>query len=535
YGDRSNTVVEPFLTDQWFLDAKKLAIPALEAVKSGKTSFFPELWTKTYYEWLENIEPWCISRQIWWGHQVPAWFTKEGEIFVAKTEKEAYEKARQKLGQDVVLTRDEDVLDTWFSSALWPFSTLGWPQDCDHLKKFYPTSVLVTGFDIIFFWVARMMMMGLYFKKEIPFKTIYIHALVRDEKGAKMSKSKGNVINPLEIIDEFGADALRFTMSLLCVPGRDVKLGKSRVELTRNFTTKIWNAAKFLEHYECQYDKNFDPSKVQNTLQQWILIKLQEVSLEVKKSLDSYRFDEASKALYHFIWGTYCDIYLEFLKPIFQSNDENLKLEAKNTAIYVFVEALKLFHPFTPFITDELYQHFTKDNSAHLIESSWPDFTCPKEFETSFRDVEHAVQVLENVRSLRALYKVAPQEKVPFIQVGNHGLLAEFESVLLRLARLESIKTLELLELKKTDVQLVVEGHVYALSLEGLIEPKTEKERLSQDLKKLEKDLNACEARLNNTDFMSRAKEEVIDEMKDRQISLSREIALIKNAITFLS
>ncbi len=375
HGDRSNVVIEPWLTDQWYVDAHTLAQPALAAVREGRTNFVPKNWEKTYFEWLENIQPWCVSRQLWWGHQIPAWYGPDGTVFVEETEEAAVAAAlahcvqagiitdaeAQELAVDAdkranLITRDEDVLDTWFSSALWPFSTLGWPDETPELKRYYPTSVLITGFDIIFFWVARMMMMGLHFMDDVvPFKDVYIHALVRDEKGAKMSKSKGNVIDPLDLVEKYGADALRFTLAAMAAQGRDIKLATSRVEGYRNFATKLWNAARFAEMNGCGRDAGFDPRKVESTLARWILGETQKAGEEITEAILAYRFNEAAGAAYRFVWNIFCDWYLEFAKPVFTGVDEALKAETRATTAFVLDEILKLLHPFMPFLTEELW------------------------------------------------------------------------------------------------------------------------------------------------------------------------------------
>jgi valyl-tRNA synthetase len=343
YGDRSNTVIEPLLKEQWFVDAKTLSTEALKAVQNKITRFIPEKWQNTYYDWLNNIQPWCISRQIVWGHQVPAWFTENGDIIVEETEEEA-----QKIGGPNI-RRDEDVLDTWFSSALWPFATLGWPDNTPDLKEFFPTSVLVTGFDIIFFWIARMMMMSLYFMKEIPFKDIYIHALVRDEKGQKMSKSKGNVLDPIELMEEYGADALRFTLAFFSVPGRDIKIGREHIKISRNFITKIWNAARFLQHKNVSFEKNIKDLAPKSHLNRWLIAKLKKFQMEVDSNLKEYRFDYLSKNIQSFLRETFCDFFIEALKVVDTE-------ETKDTAGAVFHEFLRISHPVIPFVTDHLAQ-----------------------------------------------------------------------------------------------------------------------------------------------------------------------------------
>ncbi|MGE5768273.1 MAG: valine--tRNA ligase, partial [Bacteroidota bacterium] len=357
HGDRSGVPIEPYLTDQWYVDAATLAKPAIEAVEQGRTVFVPKQWENTYFEWMRNIQPWCISRQLWWGHQVPAWYGPDGEVFVAHDEAEAGALAAAHYGKAAKLTRDPDVLDTWFSSALWPFSTLGWPEETPALKRYYPGDVLVTGFDIIFFWVARMMMDGLHFMDgEVPFHTVYIHALVRDEKGQKMSKSKGNVLDPLDLTDKFGADAVRFTLTALAAQGRDIKLAESRIEGYRNFCTKIWNAARFCEMNECRYGPDYDPAANTQRVNRWIVSQLAQAEPRVRKAIEDYRFNEAAQALYQFVWNTYCDWYLEFAKPLFQGSDEAAKAETRATALWVLHRALFLLHPIMPFLTEELWQ-----------------------------------------------------------------------------------------------------------------------------------------------------------------------------------
>ena len=372
HGDRSGVPIEPWLTTQWYADAKTLAQPAIEAVRSGKTSFVPENWAKTYFHWMENIQPWSISRQLWWGHQVPAWYGPDGEVFVDYDEAGAAAQAEKHYGKAAALTRDPDVLDTWFSSALWPFSTLGWPDDTPELKRHYPTDVLITGFDIIFFWVARMMMMGLHFMKEVPFETVYIHALVRDEKGQKMSKSKGNVLDPLALIEKFGADAVRFTLTALAAQGRDIKLAESRIEGYRNFATKIWNAARFGEMNQCRYDAGFDPAQNKQRVNRWIVSELVRAARACTEAIEAFKFNEAAQACYQFVWSTYCDWYLEFIKPVLQGSDEAEKAETRATAAWVLHQALHLLHPMMPFVTEELWQQ--TGGEGLLITASWPRY-----------------------------------------------------------------------------------------------------------------------------------------------------------------
>ena len=376
HGDRSNAVIEPWLTDQWYVDAKTLAGPAIAAVREGGTQFVPKTWEKTYFDWLENIQPWCVSRQLWWGHQIPAWYAPWGAVFVEETEDAAYaaaladgvergaltEAEAQAMAGDPArlaetFTRDEDVLDTWFSSALWPFSTLGWPEETQELKRFYPTDTLVTGFDIIFFWVARMMMMGLHFMPDVPFHDVYIHALVRDEKGAKMSKSKGNVIDPLDLINRFGADALRFTLAAMAAQGRDIKLSESRIEGYRNFATKLWNASRFAEINGCLRAEGFDPSTVREPLNRWILGEAASAAAETAGAIEAYRFNDAANAVYRFVWSVFCDWHLELAKPVLQGAAEPAaKAETRATIAHVLDLINAILHPFMPFLTEELWR-----------------------------------------------------------------------------------------------------------------------------------------------------------------------------------
>src|SRR5215469_5585035 len=373
HGDRSNVVIEPWLTDQWYCDAKKLAQAPIAAVESGRTMFVPKQWENTFFEWMRNIQPWCISRQIWWGHQIPAWYGPDGTVFVEETEDAAKAAARAHYGKDVTLKRDDDVLDTWFSSALWPFSTLGWPSETIELKRYYPTDVLVTGFDIIFFWVARMMMMGCKFMGDVPFRTVYIHALVRDERGRKMSKTLGNVVDPLDFIDRFGCDALRFTLTALAAQGRDIKLAESRIEGYRNFATKLWNATRYAEMNGCQRVPGFDPAGAKLTVNRWITTAAVEAGARVATALDEYKFNEAADALYHFTWGNFCDWYIEFTKPILTGSDEAAKAETRAMTIWVLERIVHLLHPIMPFITETLWRHLAGDNAGMLITAAWPE------------------------------------------------------------------------------------------------------------------------------------------------------------------
>src|SRR5438105_3489974 len=435
HGDRSNVVIEPYLTDQWYVDARTMAQPAIEAVRSAATSFVPKNWEKTYFEWMENIQPWCISRQLWWGHQIPAWYGPDGKVFVAETEEEAVANALGYYAEQEVITpeqgremaldpgkregfimRDEDVLDTWFSSALWPFSTLGWPDDTKDVERYYPTDVLVTGFDIIFFWVARMMMMGLQFMGNVPFPTVYIHALVRDEKGAKMSKSKGNVIDPLHLIDDYGADALRFTLAAMAAQGRDIKLSTQRVEGYRNFATKLWNSARFAEMNSAAVVTGFDPRLATETLNKWIAHELAIAASDITAAIEAYRFNEAAGAAYRFVWNIYCDWYLELAKPVLTGPDGAAKTETRAMVAWVRDEILKLLHPFMPFITEELWRVTAPAPRAALLAlSAWPAYEG-LENPAAEAEIGWVVDLVSAIRSVRAEMNITTL--IPLVLVG---------------------------------------------------------------------------------------------------------------------
>ncbi|MED5368701.1 MAG: valine--tRNA ligase, partial [Pseudomonadota bacterium] len=445
FGDRSDVVIEPWLTDQWYVDAATLAKPAIEAVKSGQTKFVPANWEKTYFDWMDNIQPWCISRQLWWGHQIPAWYGPDGDVFVAESEQDAYVAAKTHYGHDTELTRDEDVLDTWFSSALWPFSTLGWPDDTPELHKHYKTDVLVTGFDIIFFWVARMMMMGLHFKQEVPFHTIYIHALVRDEKGAKMSKSKGNVIDPLELADKYSADALRFTLSAMAAMGRDIKLSESRVEGYRNFATKLRNATRFCEINECFTAGAFNPAEATSPLTQWLVGETYRATEAITASLEAYRFNDASTSVYQFIWDGFCDWFIELAKPILQGDDEAAKIETQAAAQWGLQNALKLLHPFMPYVTEELWQQIMPADTGakFLMLENWPQITENLMNKDADAEINWVVKAITGIRSVRSEMNVPAGSKIPLIISGSNKLtqqrIVRHSDVLIRLARLDTI------------------------------------------------------------------------------------------------
>jgi len=563
HGDRSGVVIEPYLTDQWYVDAKTLAQPAIAAVRSGATNFVPKNWEKTYFEWMENIQPWCISRQLWWGHQIPAWYGPDGKVFVAETEAEAVGNAlgyyveqgfiTAEQGQAMALDpaeraafirRDEDVLDTWFSSALWPFSTLGWPDDDTDVKRYYPTDVLVTGFDIIFFWVARMMMMGLHFMKDVPFPTVYIHALVRDEKGAKMSKSKGNVIDPLHLIDDYGADALRFTLAAMAAQGRDIKLSSNRVEGYRNFATKLWNACRFAEMNHCVLPAGFNQENATETLNRWIAHETFRTAREVTEAIGAYRFNDAANAVYRFVWNVYCDWYLELAKPVLLGEDGAAKAETRAMVAWARDEILKLLHPFMPFITEELWA-VTAKRDGLLVLAPWSikpgaiplenlsliakdDSQAPPElvtFAATFVDfsaeaeIGWVIDLIAEIRSVRAEMNVTPSTLMPLILVGapaeTRARAERWSEVVKRLARLADISFAD--SAPDGAVQLLVRGEVAALPLKGLIDVAAEQARLDKELAKADADIKRVDAKLNNEKFIANAPEEIVEEEKDKR------------------
>ena len=422
HGDRSGVVIEPMLTDQWFVDAETLAGPAIEAVESGRIRFVPKHWEHTYFEWMKNIQPWCISRQIWWGHRIPAWFGPDGTFFVEMTEKEARAAARDHYGEDVELSQDTDVLDTWFSSALWPFSTLGWPERTAELERYYPTSVLVTGFDIIFFWVARMAMMGLRFQDEIPFETVYIHALVRDARGQKMSKSKGNVLDPLELIEEYGADALRFTLTALAAQGRDIKLSPGRIAGYRNFVTKIWNASRYAQMNGCAPEGTFEPGSVSLTVNRWIVGEVAVAATEAEEAILAYRFNDAAQALYRFTWNTFCDWYIEFTKPILDTGTETEKAETRATMAWTLDTLLHLLHPIMPFVTEELWEALAPEDAPRghlLIDGRWPDLSASSVASDAKAEMDWVVRAVSTIRAVRAEINVPPGARLGLIVRGS--------------------------------------------------------------------------------------------------------------------
>jgi valyl-tRNA synthetase len=572
HGDRSGVVIEPYLTDQWYVDAKTLAQPAIAAVRSGATSFVPQNWEKTYFEWMENIQPWCVSRQLWWGHQIPAWYGPDGKVFVAEAEEEAISNAlgyyveqeviTPEQGREMALdrnkregfiTRDEDVLDTWFSSALWPFSTLGWPDDKPEVKRYYPTDVLVTGFDIIFFWVARMMMMGLHFMKEAPFSTVYIHRLVRDEKGAKMSKSKGNVIDPLGVIDEYGADALRFALARGAAQGHDIKLSSQVVETNRNFATKLWNACRFAEMNGCVQPDGFDAAKTTETLNRWIAHETSRATREVTEAIESYRFNDAANAIYRFVWNVYCDWYLELAKPVLLGEEGAAKSETRAMVAWARDEILKLLHPFMPFITEELWT-VTAKRDGLLALAPWSrkaDTLTPEQLlmmsgvnlndplsppmslppillapepadfkdEAAEAEIGWLVDLLTAIRSVRAEMNIPPATLTPLVlaqaSAETRDRVPRWNDVMKRMARLSEISFAD--RAPEGAVQLVVRGEVAALPLKGVIDLAAEKVRLDKEIAKADADIKRVDAKLSNEKFVANAPDEIVEEEKEKR------------------
>src|SRR5215217_5169885 len=532
-------VIEPFLTDQWWVKADVLAQPAMAAVREGRTKFVPQQYENTYFAWLENIKPWCISRQLWWGHQIPAWYGPDNHAFVAYSEAEAQKLADAHYMKPTPLKRDEDVLDTWFSSALWPFSTLGWPDDTTELRRYYPTDVLVTGFDIIFFWVARMMMMGLEFLDEEPFHTVYMHALVRDEKGQKMSKTKGNVIDPLKLVDEYGADATRFTLAAMAAQGRDLKLAISRVEGYRNFVTKIWNASRFLEMNECRRVTGYDPKANSLALNRWIVGATVRAIASVRGGIEDYKFNEAANNAYDFVWGTFCDWYVEFAKPVFMGADEAAKAETRATAAWALDQILAILHPFMPFVTEELWAETGKFGPARdimLITTEWPSH---EGLENAEADAELAwlIDVISNIRSVRSEMNVPAGAKLQMVVTGageqTLARLVAGTSLISRLARLEEISPQA--QVPGESAQFVVGDSTFALPLAGVIDLAVEKARLEKEVAKLDAEVSQIDKKLGNEQFVAKAPEEVIEEQKARREAAVERRTRILAALKLLS
>ncbi|MBV7378721.1 valine--tRNA ligase [Maritimibacter dapengensis] len=605
FGDRSKVVVEPMLTDQWFVDAEKVVGPALDAVRDGRTKIIPESGEKTYYHWLENIEPWCISRQLWWGHQIPVWYgldlsyedfvsadgdldevemlkvligglVHRGEVhhaaetFNGVTEyfmdeiadtpvplshmrivevadkKEAIDRLAETLAQYTIdqdpsklvypVWRDPDVLDTWFSSGLWPIGTLGWPDETDELAKYFPTDVLVTGFDILFFWVARMMMMQLAVVGKEPFHTVYLHQLVRDEKGKKMSKTTGNVIDPLEIIDEYGADALRFTNASMAAIGGVLKLSEERIKGYRNFGTKIWNAARFAEMNECKPDAGFDPANVTQTVNKWIVSETARIRETVDEAITAYRFNDAANGLYAYVWGKVCDWYVEFSKPLLGSNDASVVAETRATMAWVIDQCLILLHPIMPFITEELWGQISERDSM-LVHRDWPTYGAELIDEAADREMNWVIKLIEDVRSARAQMHVPAGLKIPLIlrdlDEAGRAAFTTNEALIFKMARIDSVS--ELVELPKGCVTIPVDGGTFALPLADIIDVDEEKARLEKTRGKLEKEIGGLRGRLNNPKFAENAPDDVVAEAQANLDAREDEAAKIDEALQRLS
>jgi len=550
HGDRSKVPIEPFLTDQWFVDTRKIVSSAIEAVKNGQTQIHPQQYQKIYFNWLENIEPWCISRQLWWGHQIPVWYDSEGNQYCATSEQEAHIMAKGK-----PLIRDPDVLDTWFSSGLWPIGTLGWPKETPELKRYFPTNVLVTGFDIIFFWVARMMMMQLTLVNQAPFKDVYVHALVRDKYGKKMSKSLGNVIDPIDLIDKFGADAVRFTLTSMAVMGRDLRLSESRVQGYRNFCSKIWNAARFAQLNHCQIFAEFvDPdseslgrlenakkpqvkldfTKITHTINRWIIGETAATRETVDIALGEFRFNHAANTLYSFVWGTFCDWYLEFAKSLLNASDIQLVNESKTVLAWTLDQILLMLHPTIPFITEEIWQEINPDQGL-LIHCDWPDYclrdySCPKATE----EVQYIINLISTIRSIRSQMRVPPSAFIPVhihaIDPSRHGIWIKNDDEICRLARIESPSTGE--GSTQNSVTLTILSDVIYLALGDFIDLAAERERIKQSLAKLEKEIGKLSSQLNNPDFIAKAPPEIVKESQSKLDGMRFESQSLEEAIS---
>ncbi|MDH0613412.1 MULTISPECIES: valine--tRNA ligase [unclassified Agrobacterium] len=562
HGDRGGVPIEPRLTDQWWVDNKTLAQPAIASVREGRTNFVPKNWENTYFQWMENIQPWCISRQLWWGHQIPAWYGPDGQVFVEKTEEEALQAAIQhyiahegpwkawveekleNFAPGEILTRDEDVLDTWFSSALWPFSTLGWPEQTPELARYYPTNVLVTGFDIIPFWVVRMMQMGLHFMKDDagnpvePFSTVYIHALVRDKNGQKMSKSKGNVIDPLELIDEYGADALRFTLAIMAAQGRDVKLDPARIAGYRNFGTKLWNATRFAEMNGVKRDPHFLAETASLTINRWILTELANTARDVTAALENFRFNDASGILYRFVWNQFCDWYLELLKPVFGGEDEKAKKESQACAAYVLDEIYKLLHPFMPFMTEELWAHTAGEGEERddlLCLTDWP----VPEFrdDAAAAEINWLIDLVSGIRSARAEMNVPPGATASLVVVGantsTEARLDRHAAAIRRLARADEIRAADVAP--KGSAQIIVGEATVCLPLGNLIDLAAEEARLEKAIGKVDAEMERIDKKLSNEKFVANADPEVVAAERERKAELEVQLASLRTALARVS
>ena len=525
--------------DQWYVNAKQLAKPTIEAVKTGQMKFIPKNWENTFFEWMNNIQPWCISRQLWWGHRIPVWYGPDKKIFVSMNENEAHLNAEKYYGKKVVLKQDEDVLDTWFSSALWPFSTLGWPENTKELNKYYPGSVLVTGFDIIFFWVARMMMMGMYFMdNKVPFKEIYIHALVRDEKGQKMSKSKGNVMDPLDLSEKFGSDALRFTLAALAAQGRDIKLSESRIAGYRNFSTKIWNATKFLEINNCKFNQGYTPKNVQNNINIWIVSQFNETLEKVTESIKLYRFNDAADAVYKFFWNSFCDWYLELIKPTLTGETfSEEKLEIQNISSWILCNSLSIINPFMPYITETISKEYFGLKELQL-SSAWPKKSVLKNMDIASVEINFLIDLMTELRVIRSELNIAYKVKLDLLihnsEDENILIVYKYEKIISNLAKLSSIKVIDN-NFPKGSALGVVNKLSIAIPLSDAINISDEINRLKKEIDKIQKDIDKLENNLNNKNFLNRAPENIVNDIKSRLILNQDKKAKLEDSINRLN
>ncbi len=544
HGDRSGVPIEPLLTVQWYANAAELAKPAIEAVESGRTRFVPKQWENTFFAWMRDIQPWCISRQLWWGHRIPAWYGPDGHVFVERTEAEAAAAARAHYGEDRPLARDEDVLDTWFSSGLWPFSTLGWPEPTPELARYYPTDVLVTGFDIIFFWVARMMMLGEHFMGAAPFHTVYIHGLVRDERGQKMSKSKGNVIDPLALIDRFGADALRFTICALTGPGRDVKLGPARVESQRSFVTKLWNAARFCEMNGMRPDPGFDPAAASLPLSRWLLDAANRAIAEADAALEAYRMNEYAAACYRFTWNQFCDWFLEFAKPVLAEGDTPAAREVRAAGAYVLGIILRLLHPAMPFVTEELWDRLGYGPACSLIRAAWPE-TADEATSQEIAEVEWAIQLVTTCRAVRADLGVPARARLELLCISNGHLVSRWieawAPIVQRLANMNAVRIIGEAERGATydpsPGMVMFEDRFgkYFMDIGQEVNLDRERTRLGRERDKAAAEADKLARKLANPEFNARAPEDVVQDNRDRLQAALDEVARLDAALKRLS
>ncbi len=527
HAERGGAIVEPRLTLQWYCDAKTLSGPAVEAVESGKITFEPRQWENTFHAWMRDIQPWCISRQLWWGHRIPAWYGTDGKVYVAENEQEAQAQA----GEGITLSQDEDVLDTWFSSALWPFTTLGWPDKTEELARYYPTSVLVTGFDIIFFWVARMMMMGLHFMDDVPFRTVLIHGLVRDEKGQKMSKSKGNGLDPLDLVAEFGADATRLAICAGTGPGRDIKLGRKRVEEHRAFITKLWNAARFLEMNGAKPTEDFDPASVKTALGRWILTEANDAVAEAGRALSAYRFDEYANCCYRFVWSRFCDWFVEFSKPVFAAeNEETLELRAVSAHVLGLI--LRLMQPVIPFVTATLWKEL---GYAGAFENSrWPERMNVDQADAARSELDWVIRLISDVRTVRSEMNIPPSQKAPLLlrdaTAENLARAQTWAEAIGRMARVSEVGVVGD-DAPRNAAQIVLDEATVFIPLEGLIDLDAERARLAKEAARIEGEILKVTRKLDNADFVARAKPEVVEENRERLASFQSDLARLKAAL----